>query len=221
MSAQAALLCIGAYLLGSIPFGFLIARANGVDITRVGSGNTGATNVHRALGWKAGVPVLLLDIAKGLVPPLIARALGCSIEIACLAGISAVLGHCFSPFLRFKGGKGIATMLGVALGTTPVVAAIGLGAFLLVVLATRYVSLGSIVAVLAAVVAAFALRTGPVISTVYVAVALFIIYKHRSNIGRLMKGEEPKISLKGGDKKKDLDDRKTDLDEAKQAPGTV
>lgn len=201
MNPQLLLLFIGAYVLGSIPFGFLIAKARGVDITRVGSGNTGATNVHRALGWKAGLVVLLLDVAKGLVPPLIAKAMGLTSEIACLSGIAAVLGHCFSPFLRFKGGKGIATMLGAALGATPLAAAIGLAAFILVISATRYVSLASLAAVVAAVIAAFSLKTGPVISAAYVAIALFIVYKHRANIGRLIKGEEPKSSLKGGEKR--------------------
>ncbi|MES1227879.1 MAG: glycerol-3-phosphate acyltransferase, partial [Armatimonadota bacterium] len=166
VNVTAILLFIGAYILGAIPFGVLIAKAQaGVDIMKVGSGNIGATNVHRQLGWKASVPVLLLDICKGLVPPIIARALHLSwppnlseIDIALMAGFAAVLGHCASPFLKFKGGKGIATICGATIGATPLVAVAGISAFILATLITRYISVGSIIAVLAAAVAAWALH---------------------------------------------------------------
>lgn len=207
MSLQLALLCIGAYILGSIPFGYLVARAKGIDITKVGSGNIGATNVHRALGWKMGIPVLLLDIAKGLIPPLLARyGYGMDTDHAMLTGIAAVLGHCFSPFLRFKGGKGIATMLGATLGSTPIVAGIGLAAFGIFFALTRYVSLASLVAVVAAFASAALLRYPPLVVGAYAAIGLFIIYKHRANIGRLLRGEEPRTSFRGGEKRLEKDD---------------
>ncbi|MEA2552485.1 MAG: acyl phosphate:glycerol-3-phosphate acyltransferase [Fimbriimonadaceae bacterium] len=205
MNAQSVLLFLGSYILGAIPFGFLIARARGIDITKIGSGNIGATNVHRALGWKAGIPVLLLDVLKGLAPPLVAKALGFSVDIAFLAGIAAVLGHCFSPFLKFKGGKGIATMLGAAWGATPLVAAGAMVAFAIVFAITRYVSLASILAAVAAIVLAFFFHDEILIPLGYGLVWLFIMVKHKSNIRRLLNGEEPKTSLKGGEKREEAE----------------
>ena len=201
------LIFVGSYLLGSIPFGVFVAKSKGIDITKIGSGNIGATNVHRVLGWKAGIPVMILDIAKGLVPPLVVRALAIAqgpltvVDVAFLAGIVAVLGHCFSIFLGFKGGKGIATILGAAIGATPIIAAIGAGIFAVLYATTRYVSVASIVAVIAATAAALFLRYDALIVSAYVAIAFFIIYKHRANIRRLLRGEEPRTSFKGGEKR--------------------
>jgi acyl phosphate:glycerol-3-phosphate acyltransferase len=202
-TATLVLLLIGAYFLGAVPFGVLIARARGVDITKIGSGNIGATNVHRALGWKAGLVVMALDASKSLIPALIAKALGFSVEISLLAGFVAVLGHCASPFLGFKGGKGIATILGSAIGATPLVAAGGLSVFMALFLLTGYVSVGSIAAVLSAILFAYLLRYDPPVIAAYTLVALFIIYKHRLNIRRLLRGEEPKTSLRGGEKRQE------------------
>lgn len=196
-------LLIAAYFLGAVPFGVLIARARGIDITKIGSGNIGATNVHRALGWKAGLVVMALDASKSLIPALAAKALGFSVDISLLAGFLAVLGHCASPFLGFKGGKGIATMLGSALGATPLVAVGGLVVFVTLFLATSYVSVASIAAVLSAILFAYLLRYDPPVIVAYTLVALFIIYKHRLNIRRLLRGEEPKTSLRGGEKRQD------------------
>ena len=208
MTSEVALLMIGAYVLGAIPFGVLVARAvGGVDITKLGSGNIGATNVHRALGWKAGLPVLVFDICKGLVPPLLARILQLSlpslsvVDVALLAGFAAVLGHCASPFLKFKGGKGVATICGAAIGATPLIALVGVSVFAIVVIATRYISLASILGVFGAVVAALLLRYDGLVVGAFIAIWLFIMYKHRANIRRLMKGEEPKFNLKGGKEK--------------------
>ncbi len=217
------LILIAAYFLGAVPFGVLIARARGVDITKVGSGNIGATNVHRALGWKAGLVVMALDASKSLIPALAVKALGLSLilppptssplhpssfilppsDIALLAGFFAVIGHCASPFLGFKGGKGIATMLGAALGATPLVAVGGLLVFIALFLVTSYVSVASIAAVLSAILFAYLLRYDPPVIAAYSLVALFIIYKHRLNIRRLLRGEEPKTSLKGGEKRQE------------------
>jgi glycerol-3-phosphate acyltransferase PlsY len=206
VSLQAALLLVGAYILGAIPFGVLITRAQaGVDITKLGSGNIGATNVLRTLGWRAALPVMVFDIGKGLIPPLIARVLNLTfdsrfsvVDFALIAGFAAVLGHCASPFLKFKGGKGVATICGAAIGATPMIAVVGISAFVLVTAITRYISLASIVAVLVAVVTAIVLRFDGLVIAAYSLISLFIIYKHRSNIGRLMKGEESTFNFRGG-----------------------
>lgn len=199
-------LLIASYVLGAIPFGLVITKAiAGVDIRKLGSGNIGATNVHREFGWKASIPVMFLDIAKGLVPSLAAKLLKLdwppsltSDDIALLAGFAAVFGHCASPFLGFKGGKGVATICGAAIGATPPVAAIGISAFVLTTLVTRYISVASIIAVLAAATAAYLLRYDGLVVAAFLAISVFIIYKHRANVGRLLNGEEPKFKFKGG-----------------------
>ena len=201
MNPQLALLFVGAYLLGAIPFGVLIARACGVDITKVGSGNIGATNVLRAVGPKAAYPVMALDILKGILPPVVAKLMGLQTELALLVGFTAVLGHCASPFLRFRGGKGVATILGAAIGATPLVAAGGFATFALIFAIFRYVSLASIAGVCSAILFAYLLRYDALIVGAYGLLSFFIIYKHRLNIQRLLRGEEPKTSLKGGEKK--------------------
>lgn len=210
------LLLVAAYFLGAVPFGVLIARARGVDITKIGSGNIGATNVHRALGWKAGLLVMALDASKSLIPALVAKNLGFSADVSLLAGFLAVLGHCASPFLKFKGGKGIATILGSAIGATPLVAVGGLAVFIVLFAATSFVSVASIAAVLSAILFAYLLRYDPPVIAAYTLVALFIIYKHRLNIRRLLRGEEPKTSLKGGEKRQQA--QEMGRDEAERPP---
>lgn len=194
-----------AYLLGSLPFGYLVGRANGIDITKVGSGNTGATNVYRALGKKAGLLVFVLDVAKGFLPVFVARMLlkgdpDFDTHSVCV-GVTAVLGHSFSPFLKFKGGKGVATGLGVLAAIAPLVAGIGLGTFIVVLAIWRIVSLSSICACVAVIASLFASRQPLVVSSVFGLVAFFVIVRHHANIKRLLKGEEPKI--KPPDKKDD------------------
>lgn len=189
------------FLFGSLPFGYLIARRKGIDIFSVGSGNPGATNVWRVLGWKQGLLVFVLDVGKGTGAVYLARslmpagALGAPAEVIWFgAGILAVLGHCFSPWIRFRGGKGIATLLGAALGAAPAVAFGGLGIFLVVWAVTRYVSLASIVSVAAAAVLAwFIPGEARELVPVYVAILVFVVYRHRGNIRRLMSGDEPKF----------------------------
>lgn len=119
---------IGAYLLGSIPFGKIIAARQGIDIQKRGSGNIGFANVLRILGWKAAVPVLILDVSKGLLPTLLASTLF-TIQTGFIIGAIAVLGHLFPLWLRFRGGKGVATSLGVLLGTTPLIGLIGFSVY--------------------------------------------------------------------------------------------
>lgn len=191
------LACLIGYALGSIPFGVYISRAFGIDILKVGSGNIGATNVYRVMGAKAALPVLILDIAKGLVPSLIALyAFHLPSDGALLAGIFAVIGHCLSPFLGFKGGKGIATTLGAALGVVPLVALSALAVFLVLLAITRYVSLSSIVAMASTLIWGVVFNSTPAQLVIYGLLTLFVIYRHRSNIGRLLKGEEPKLTSK-------------------------
>jgi glycerol-3-phosphate acyltransferase PlsY len=196
MTAQALLLCAGAFLLGAIPFGFLAGKLKGIDLREHGSGNIGATNTLRVLGAGPGVAVLLLDVLKGCLPALLAQRLSLSPWWVMGAGLAAILGHTFSPFLRFKGGKGVATSLGVLVGLSPAVAGLSLLVFLLVVLATRYVSLGSLLAAVAQAVLFFVLSEELPYRLFGVLAALFVIAKHRSNIERLRNGRESKFGQK-------------------------
>jgi glycerol-3-phosphate acyltransferase PlsY len=200
-----------AYLLGSIPFGLIVARLFGVsDIREHGSGNIGATNVSRVLGFKAAVWVYLGDIGKGLVSVLIARMVVnnfgwpfASAELFySIAALAAVLGHMFSIFCRFKGGKGVNTALGGLLALIPYEALMAFVVFLIVVLLSRFISLGSLIAGLSlfAIVAVeyLILKTGiaPTYFWLTAVLALLIIVAHRSNIARLIKGTENRVSLK-------------------------
>jgi acyl phosphate:glycerol-3-phosphate acyltransferase len=187
------LLCAGAYVLGSIPTGLLIARARGVDIRTVGSGNIGATNVARALGKRWAIPVLIADALKGALPVLAARAWPwhLSATTVALAGLAAIVGHMFTIFLRGHGGKGVATSLGVALGVAPALALACFAVYLLVYATTRLSSVGSLLGIWAFPVAA-ALHGG--IAREFIAlsivVALLVTFRHRDNIRRLIRGDE-------------------------------
>jgi len=196
------LLLVAAYVVGSIPFGYLIARANGVDILKAGSGNIGATNVYRVLGstrqgkW-LGLGVFLLDVLKGFLPAATGYyLLGHSQLWAFLIGMGAVAGHCLSPFLGFKGGKGVATGLGVVFGSCPLVAASAFGIFLISMALTRFVSLSSLIAAIALVPLGFAFQVHYVLIWAFAALALFVFYRHRPNIKRLLSGDEPKFVFK-------------------------
>jgi acyl phosphate:glycerol-3-phosphate acyltransferase len=196
-------LILASYLLGSIPFGYLIGRAKGVDIRSVGSGNIGATNVHRILGKTAGMLVFLLDVLKGLIPAFLLYYLYGYQLLAFSAGFAAVVGHCLSPFLGFRGGKGIATGLGMLFGSTPVVALLAFAMFFVMMFITRYVSLSCIVAALSVVPLGLAFDDPLPMVAMYLFVALFVVFRHKANIARLKSGTEPKFSLKGsgeGDK---------------------
>lgn len=186
---------VGAYLVGAIPFGVLFARARGIDLFAVGSGNVGATNVKRALGLGPAIVVFLLDVLKGFVPAYLAlRVLG-SQDWAIAVGVAAILGHCFSPFLKFKGGKGIATGLGVLFGVTPWVALSVFGVFLLSMLIHRWVSLSSLTAVVTAPFFGWLFGDSPGMFVFYAALLIFVLVRHKANINRLMDGTEPKFSL--------------------------
>jgi acyl phosphate:glycerol-3-phosphate acyltransferase len=193
-----ALTAVLGYFLGSIPTGYLAAKARGVDIRTVGSGNIGATNVFRILGKGPGIAVLLIDALKGFAAAkFVAFGVGAPSEThSMIAGISAILGHNYTCWLRFKGGKGIATSAGVLLAWTPQGFGIALGTFLIVLGIWKYVSLASI---LAAVVLPLGVwLTGG--SKRMVALTMFVsamaIYKHRANIQRLLAGTENRIGAK-------------------------
>lgn len=195
---------IAAYLLGSIPFGFLIVKlASGSDIRETGSGGTGATNVTRKAGKGAGVVTLLLDALKGVAAVLVARWLtdetGTSWVVAG-AGVLAVIGHCFPVWLKFKAGKGVATGLGVFLAIVPWAVMAAFIVFAVVVWRTRFISLGSILAAAFVPLWVWAMHTWiePIINFAPVMVALvassaIIIAKHHENIQRLMAGTENKF----------------------------
>ncbi|MGA2266127.1 MAG: glycerol-3-phosphate 1-O-acyltransferase PlsY [Phycisphaerae bacterium] len=205
---------LAAYVVGSTPFGVILARAHGVDLRRSGSGNIGATNVGRVLGRRWGYLCFALDVAKGFLPVAVAGAMvrpaGGAVptpqaQAAWLAvGLAAVLGHVFSFYLRFRGGKGAATALGVVLGIYPYFTAAGavaLGLWLVVTLASRYVSLGSIVAAMVFVPLLAVFNRGKLaelwpLLIFAAAVAVLIIVRHRSNIRRLLNGTENKIGRK-------------------------
>jgi glycerol-3-phosphate acyltransferase PlsY len=173
-----------------VPTGLLLGKALGVDIRKTGSGNIGATNVYRTVGRSVGVITLAGDCLKGLIPVLAARWLELPDIWIAAAGITAFLGHLFSVFLCFKGGKGVATALGVFLGVSPLSLLFAFGVFALVLWKWRFVSLASISA--AAVMPLFiaAIDRRPLIISMTVLIAGLIIWKHRENIGRLKAGTE-------------------------------
>jgi glycerol-3-phosphate acyltransferase PlsY len=187
---------LGSYLLGAVPAAYLVARARGVDLGRVGSGNLGATNLYRALGWKAAVPAGLFDLFKGTAPVLLAQRLATGSEWFPLAvGIAAVLGHVFSPFVGFKGGKGVATAGGVFLALAPWALLAAVVVWAALVKLTGYVSLGSMVAAVAFAASLPLLEPGAPRSTIGAAVAVcgFILFTHRTNIRRLLAGTESRF----------------------------
>lgn len=195
-------LIVVGYLLGSIPFGYLLVRATGGgDIRFQGSGNIGATNVARASGWSIGVFTLLLDAAKGALAVWLADHFsGGNIRFAIYAGLAAILGHVFPVWLRFEGGKGVATSLGVFLALCWPAAAAAVILFLLVVSFWRYISLGSISAAAALPLLVYLLYapghappTAVTFSTLLAAVV--VIVKHRDNIERLLAGTEPRFEI--------------------------
>ena len=200
MGVRIGLSWVAAYFLGSLPFASWIAKVfYRVDITKVGSCNPGMTNVWRTLGWKPALPVVLLDAGKGYLAAWLALAITGSLNWALVAGLLAVLGHSFTVFASFKGGKGVLTGFGVFLYFVPVGALAGLAAWTAVVALTRYVSLGSIVAAIvmpSTIYLQSRLRGDqellPIL-TVACLVCAFVLFRHRANMSRLLKGTETKI----------------------------
>jgi len=187
-------LALVAFFLGSVPFGVLFARLFGKkDPREVGSGNVGATNVARAAGKVAGALTLLLDAFKGYLPVLLAWSWLKSPDYVALVGFFAILGHCYSPFLSFRGGKGVATGLGVYLALSPLAVLMAAGVFGLVIWRWRYVSLASISAAWAMVPFIYLVQKNPLLTLFTALIALLITWRHRANIQRLVKGEETRF----------------------------
>jgi glycerol-3-phosphate acyltransferase PlsY len=184
-----------AYLCGSIPTGVIIANRLGVDVRKIGSGNIGATNVARSVGKKAGLLTLIGDVIKGLFPVLVVRVLDLGeTPLACTA-VAAFLGHLFSPFLGFSGGKGVATGLGVFLGLSPQAILLAFGLFALTFAVSRIVSLASLVAAGATPILLFLLSYPKGHVWAGILIASLIIIRHHENIARLLKGQEQKFSF--------------------------
>ncbi len=188
------ILPLAAFLLGSIPFGYIIGKLKGVDIRKHGSGNVGATNVARVLGKKYGVIVYILDFLKGYIPTAIAVKLyGVDSFLTASVGLFAVLGHMFSPFLHFRGGKGVATASGVLFGISPLLGLLILALWFAIFKASGYVSLGSILAALGAIYLVGMLGYPYPVLVLVTLVAVLILVKHKSNVERLLEGKELRV----------------------------
>lgn len=188
---------IGSYLVGSLPTGYwLVKWRKGIDVRAVGSGSVGATNVTRAAGAGAGRVVFLFDVAKGLLAvrvlaPWLAEPVTPAVQLAC--GLAAVVGHTASVFLKFQGGKGVATTIGVVLGTEPLTGCVFLAVWLAGFLLWRYVSVGSLAAAVSLPVTQWLTRRSPGEILYGVALALLIVARHQANIRRLLQGTEPRF----------------------------
>lgn len=191
---------IAGYLIGSIPTAYIFGRVlKGIDIRKFGSGNVGATNALRVLGKGPGICVLLLDIIKGFIPVFF---LGHTELLRIIFGVSCIIGHNWTVFLNFKGGKGVATTLGVLLGLAFSIKGIGIAltitvlAWLIVFLSTRIISVASIISSLAFPLAVILLKQTPTIIYASLILAFFIILRHKANIKRLLQGKEPKTTFR-------------------------
>ena len=184
-----------AFLIGSIPTAYWYARYfHKLDIRQHGSGNIGATNSLRVLGKKAGAIVLIIDLLKGLIPVLIAKNLGFTPESTLMVGLFAIMGHLFSPFVGFKGGKGIATAFGVIIGFSPLAALLCVAVFGLVFYFTRYVSLGSILGVFVFLIVTLVQFQDNLTAQLLAAgLTVLLVFSHRENIKRLLSGTESKV----------------------------
>ena len=195
-----------SYLFGALPIGLLVGRmVKGIDVRDYGSGNIGASNVWRTMGPVWGIAVFLFDFCKGYFPTLLAgRVHDVSPWLPVLVGLASILGHNFSPFLRFKGGKGVATSLGVVYGLSPLAAAVGFAVWGLCLLVTRYISVSSMIAAVVTSLLLIGLNRDLPHLLFASLVAFFVVIKHRSNLARLKAGTEPKVGkVKVGRKAED------------------
>jgi len=205
----AILLIAFAWFCGSLPFGYWAGKLKGIDIRQHGSGNIGSTNVLRVLGKGVGIPVFILDLAKGLIPTLLATwymqrtAAGPNVAglVAVLAAAASVLGHSFTFWLGGKGGKGVATSAGALIGLAPWALLIAFGVWLLVLLITRYVSLASILAAVSLPIAMAGVMTwqhtwNAVLLGFGVVMGVLVVVRHRANITRILRGQENRIGSK-------------------------
>jgi acyl phosphate:glycerol-3-phosphate acyltransferase len=195
-----------AYIIGGLPSGYLfVLLSSGKDVRTLGSGNIGATNVHRTIGVKAGLVVLMLDILKGFIAVWLVGLFSHSDPLAmALAAVAVMLGHCYSVFLRFRGGKAVACFVGAFLLLAPIALSISLLIFIVVVTFTKYVSLGSIIAAILFPITVWLFdHPAQPIFIASIFAALLILYRHQTNIFRLLHGQENVFSLKGGSLKSD------------------
>jgi glycerol-3-phosphate acyltransferase PlsY len=181
------------YLLGSVPFAYLLARRRGIDLRRVGSGNVGATNVLRTSGVAQGVLAMVLDAGKGALAVVVAGALATGPATAVAAGLASVIGHIYPVWLRFRGGKGVATAAGVFAVLAPMALGVASVVFLFAVWTTRYISVGSMAGAVALAVAAAGTDVPAAVAVGGAVAALIIIHRHRGNLARLMSGTERRV----------------------------
>ena len=209
-----------SYLFGALPIGLLVGRmVKGIDVRDYGSGNIGASNVWRTMGPLWGIAVFLFDFCKGYFPTLLAgRVHEVGPWLPVLVGLAAILGHNFSPFLRFKGGKGVATSLGVVYGLSLPAAAVGFAVWGLCLLITRYISVSSVIAALVTSLVLIGLNRDLPHVLFALLVAFFVVIKHRSNMARLKAGTEPKVGKARAVKKEEAEtemDNETKMDKTK------
>ena len=183
-----------AYVLGSIPTGFLLGRLSGVDVRQAGSGNVGATNVARVVGRRQGLLTLLADVAKGFIPSYLSVHLNFDLAVTSGVAFAAFLGHLYPVFLKFQGGKGVATALGIFLSLAPMATLVVVFVFSFVAMVGRTVSLASLVAAVFAPVAFWFFSYPPLLVWLSLLIGLLIVFRHRTNIQRLISGAEPKFS---------------------------
>ncbi|HEY5653412.1 MAG TPA: glycerol-3-phosphate 1-O-acyltransferase PlsY [Pontiella sp.] len=194
------ILLVVAYLFGAVPFGLLVAKTKGVDIRRQGSGNIGATNVFRVIGKGWGIFTFVLDALKGFIPAFLFPQFveEAPVWIGVVFGFAAILGHSFPVYLKFKGGKGVATSAGMLLGVTPLAVGVGFSCWVLCMIFSRIVSLSSIVAAGAVAVTAWVKDYGLVINVALTVLSALVIWLHRANIKRLLNGTENRFGTKKG-----------------------
>lgn len=193
------LLVVFAFFFGSIPWGYMIGKLKGVDLRKVGSGNIGATNVLRVIGKKEAIITLLLDISKGLIPVLVVKILpsyGDNLLLIGLVGISSILGHCYTPFLKFKGGKGVATSIGVLLGYMPLAGLITILIWIITFKISKISSVGALVSFAFLPVNVYLLGYSEEVKLFAFLITAIIYLRHIENIKRLLKGTESKIGEK-------------------------
>jgi acyl phosphate:glycerol-3-phosphate acyltransferase len=187
------LVIVTGYLLGSVPTGYILGRLAGVDVRTAGSGNVGATNVARVAGKRVGILTLIADTAKGLIPVIVARELEFSLLTVAAVGLAAFFGHLYPIFLKFRGGKGVATAFGVFLGLAPLATVILIVVFAIVMASARIVSLGSIATALASPVVLWFCDYSVILVGMATLIAALIIIRHSTNIQRLRAGTEPRF----------------------------
>ena len=181
------------YLVGSVPFAFLMAKRRGVDLRRTGSGNIGAANVLRTSGAPSAMAAMCLDVAKGAVVVMVVQRLFGGPATPVGAGLAAVIGHVYPVWLGFRGGKGVATAAGVFMILAPVALAIAAAVFALATWVTRYISVGSMSAAVTLVAAAVASNSSPAVTAGAAVAAVIIVHRHRGNLGRLHAGTERRV----------------------------